>query len=212
VTTGPETTATDPLAQIAAMRARADAATDGPWGPHALNADRDRGFAEVDFPYHPRAIQVRQPPRRYIGGECVVNQQDAGADAAFIAAARSDMPRLLAGYEALLKAHEPVQIYAGADGCEHPRPPEPDWHGSPPQGAVDAWDAWQEEHPYGTGVDDAEAVRICMLTPDHLACRACTDLVYGQQGSDEAFVDAADCIVWPPLADALCGEAVPSEH
>jgi hypothetical protein len=116
--TTPSTVTADPLAALEEIRQRTEAATPGPWTPHVLNAGRDRGFAEVDFPYHPRAIQVRQPPRRYAGGECVVNQQDAKADAEFIAAARNAFPRLLAGYDALLKLHQPGIYVIYGDLCK----------------------------------------------------------------------------------------------
>ena len=126
-----------------------------------------------------------------------------------VGASAMDIPRLLAGYDALLKAHKPVQIYASADGCGHECPPEPDWQADPDNAAVDAWDAYQDEHTYGTTPSGENDIRICMLTPDHQACPACSALVYSLWGDDE-YVDASRCVALPLITAALSGSETPS--
>lgn len=123
---------------------------------------------------------------------------------------RRHVPRLLAGYDALLKAHQPVQVYAGADGCDHDCPPEPDWDSEPAEDVVAAWEAYEDDHPYGVTPSGENDVRICTLTPDHQACPACSALVYSAWGDDE-YIDASRCMVRPLIAAALSGEeAAPS--
>lgn len=135
--------------------------------------------------------------------------------AEFIANARTDI--MLAGYDALLKAHAPVQVYKSADDCGHEFPPEPDWSARPPEGtadraefdaAADAWDAYQDDHPYGTTQNGENDIRICMLTLDHQACPACSALVYSVWGDDD-YIDASRCVALPLITAALSGEETP---
>lgn len=113
-----------PLAAIlAGIGDREQAATEGPWRASRSNADRESDFGEVDFPRHPRAVQVRQPYFTDGGGSLVVNDADARADAAFIAGARSDVPRLLAAVEAVLAVAGDCREASwdfGADGNMRP--------------------------------------------------------------------------------------------
>jgi hypothetical protein len=129
VTTGPETTAADPLAQIAAMREREAAATRGPWLAED-SGDCWQLFGAVTPGIHP--LQLIKAPKC---GTPYAEYWPDDADAVFIAAARSDMPRLLAGYEALLKLHQPKQGYgpafspsSGAPLCSHDPDTDTDAH------------------------------------------------------------------------------------
>jgi len=98
-TTG--TTARDPLAVLAAMKERAEAATSGPWITEERHGTSitDEAWAGV------RIISVPD-------GETVafaylpdlLEPDEAEENCIFIAAARSDMPALLAVAEAALKA------------------------------------------------------------------------------------------------------------
>jgi hypothetical protein len=106
---------------------------------------------------------------------------------------------------ALQAAHAPQQIYEGADGCGHPEPPEPEQL----EGADAAWaayDQWHEDHPWGEDASGYEAVQICRLSPRQPSCPACTELVYGQQGDGDTFVNASECIVLPVIGKALSEE------
>lgn len=135
--------------------------------------------------------------------------------------AARDIPVLLAGYDALLKAHKPDQIYKSADNCDHECPSEPDWRNRPPEGtagwaaweaAAAAWDAYQDDHPIGSGPDGGtgEGVRVCLLSPDYMACPACTKLVYQTWGDEDRFISAAECVALPLIAAALSGEETPA--
>jgi hypothetical protein len=65
--------------------------------------------------------------------------------------------------------HGDVPLFAGADNCGHPEPDEPDTeHDGSPGWA--AHDAYFTDHQTG-----ADGERICLLTPDGTACRACTE-------------------------------------
>ena len=111
-----------------------------------------------------------------------------------------DSDQLRTVLNALLKAHKPIQIYDSADGCPHPRPGEDERGG-------DALSEWCDDHPSGSGiVPDADVAAICLESPREVACRACSELVYGRWGDEDRWVTAAECIVRPLVTAALLGE------
>lgn len=88
--------------QVAAIAARADAATPGPWRSHDC-ADEDSpwcGIWVVDMPYN-----GQYSPRISFGDmENTTGQDLRNAD--FVAAARDDVPALVASHEALMAETE----------------------------------------------------------------------------------------------------------
>lgn len=78
--------------QLAAIRARAEAATPGPWSAHhrsyGLTADHDE-FGGL-------GLEIEGPPEAFLRGQFA-----RGTDAQFIAASRTDTPALLAHIEEL---------------------------------------------------------------------------------------------------------------
>ena len=73
-------------AELAAMRARADAATPGPWRASHRNVGCTPDMDEVAG----LGLEIEGPPEAWNRGQFA-----RGADAVFIAAAREDVPRLL---------------------------------------------------------------------------------------------------------------------
>jgi len=108
--------------ELAAMRARADEATEGPWGHWPEAGDIEIFKATKEEPDCPAlapgttssewilAAWIR--PRLGPGGQIYEATEGRPGgdepDAEFIAHARGDMPRLLDAVEAVLAMHEPV--------------------------------------------------------------------------------------------------------
>jgi hypothetical protein len=121
-------------AELAAIRDREQAATPGPWW-----------FDEDDEVWRLHGVRARIPAWQVPGSgalipEQIVNAQilkapksgtpyaeywPGEADAAFIVAARSDVPRLVAAVEAALKPHQPVPDVRLVPCAEHAR-----WRGA----------------------------------------------------------------------------------
>lgn len=100
----PDPTPADPVAAaLAAIREREQAATRGPW---EAEDDEDcwRLFGAVSGFLHP--MQLAKAPKH---GTPYAEYWPNEADAAFIVAARSDVPRLLAAVEAVLKVTDPLE-------------------------------------------------------------------------------------------------------
>jgi len=101
----------------------------------------------------------------------------------------------------LLDAHTPLTLYASAEDCGHPGPPETGAGGYTP------WDEWHDNHPRGSGPADlVSGERVCLLTPAGSACPACSALVYADHDDEDDFVSATDCIVLPVIGKALSEE------
>ena len=86
------------------MQARCDAATDGPWEAEGSQVWRINSLVTA---VRDHSASERRP------------------DAEFIAASRTDMPRLIAALRAVLELHQPVPYAQGpdyCDECEHPAP------------------------------------------------------------------------------------------
>lgn len=213
MTAGTPAPVRDPLALLAGIKERTEAATPGPWwSDDGEDCWRLHGVA-ARIPAHgpvPEQVVNKQILKAPKQGTPYAEYWPGEADALFIIAARTDIPRLLAGYDALLKAHAPIQVYKSADACGHECPPEPDWNRSPAGDVIAAWDAYQDQHPYGTNPGGEADIRICELTPDRLACPACSKLVYETWGDDDGFVDASECVALPLIAAALSGEETPA--
>lgn len=105
------TTLTDHLAEI---RARVDAATEGPWRASvvATYVDAD-GRRSGKGGVYPGGDQGSPPLFLTMGW--------LATDAEFIAASRTDLPALLAAVQAVLELHRAVPIYDECE-CESPSP------------------------------------------------------------------------------------------
>ena len=101
---------TDPRETLARIRSLADAATEGPWAwaerPTA-SGDEWAVFSPTDW-------------------ALATNRDGRGADAEFIAHARTDVPALVAALRAVLELHAPTpsDIYPH-DVCHHPHCTDP---------------------------------------------------------------------------------------
>lgn len=186
-----------PLAELAEIKARADAATPGPWW-----------FDESDLVWRLHGVHAVLPPFMEGFPEQVVNHQilkapktgttyaeywPNEADAAFIVNARTDVPRLLAAVDAPLKLHGAVPWYCAASDCEHPEPPED----------AAEHDDWSDNHtPGSTGIT------ICLLTQIDSYCPECTRLEYDtlEPEGDGDFV-SAPCDTRKGILAALTGKA-----
>lgn len=194
-------------AVLAEIRARHDAATPGPW---KIAAER-----HVDMDNEPFQVTwVEGPDGKFLLGAHVDGR---ASDTRFAAHARTDVPRLLAALDAVLKGHDPVQVYESADVCGHERPRELDaedracWpeEAASIQFVIEAWD---EDHPAGVPLtpDGDDPGRICLARPQEIICPACSQARYGESWETEgAYVLAGDCIVRPVITRELTGEETP---
>lgn len=130
-------TVTERLAEI---RARAEAATDGPWGHWPEAGDIEVFKADPAHPNTPgmsptggEHILASIRPRLGWGGEIYerTGRRPGGdePDAEFIAHARTDVPALVKALEAVLEEHRPVhRIFSWSSGIRDEEPC-PDCHG-----------------------------------------------------------------------------------
>lgn len=88
-----------PADRLAAIRARVEAATPGPWEVHKSDVIRVLPDPTTGEP-EPHLVAQSWP-----------------VDASFIAHARTDIPALLAAVEAALRMHSPVPVYEFATEC-----------------------------------------------------------------------------------------------
>lgn len=96
----------DPTRILDEIQARADAATEGPWEAATSEATmNDRSEYRIGLPSRPQVFRASM----------------RSADAAFIAAARTDLPRLVAALRAVLEVHRGAQYLGepGDAGCPH---------------------------------------------------------------------------------------------
>jgi hypothetical protein len=127
VTAAGETPARDPLAVLAEIRQREQAATPEPWSLEYELCDcgGENGFGHQDYPY---AIRTSVPHILRVEGEAHLDGDYVHSeiseltfrDVEFIVAARTDMPRLLAIPEALLKLA--AEFDRPASGPRDPNP------------------------------------------------------------------------------------------
>jgi hypothetical protein len=124
-----------------------------------------------------------------------------------ILAVASPSPDLMRANEAvhhavavLLARHAPEGVYARADECGHPEPPDLAGAGGEP------WRIWDQGHPDG----DGDIGRICKLAETGRCCPACTDLVYDEAAVSDDYVSAGNCIVRPLIDKVIMGEREPS--
>lgn len=103
---------TDPAAYLAKLRALTDTATNEPWDDED-DDDCWRLFGSRGDANHP--IQLLKAPKH---GTPYAEYWPSEADAAFIVAARSAVPRLLAAVEAVRDLHRPGPIVLVGAVCE----------------------------------------------------------------------------------------------
>lgn len=135
-------TATDASAALAAIRAREQAATDGPW--YAVEEpEREEGNYTIPAVIfvasedHPDGFEVCR-----VSTDHDDDPVDVLADAEFIAHARDDVRRMAVALDAVLALHREVGVY---DVCEHTNGDE-----------CDAWETVDGEFVCGAPVD-----RVC---------------------------------------------------
>ncbi len=102
---------TDLNETLAAIRERAEAATDGPWVAlgNDIAAEVKTCTCAGNIPGYGH--------EQYCGLDGPLITGAAPANAEFIAQARTDVPRLLATVEAVLKLHRKAPLYAHEDCC-----------------------------------------------------------------------------------------------
>lgn len=117
-------TTTDPRTILAEIKARADAATEGPWVSHDLsdtvfNSENDAGWwwvwQESKLPYYGGVLgpDAHGSTDGSIGEASITDARDGHqekADAEFIAHARTDLPDMAAALTAVLDLHKPQTI------------------------------------------------------------------------------------------------------
>lgn len=181
--------ADDPLAaELVAIKGRTEAATPGPWwfdeddrtwrlhGVHAIIPPFMEGMPEQVMNH-----QILKAPKQ---GTTYAEYWPSEADAAFIVAARTDVPRLVAALEAALNYHQPEQLYAmvedfkGKVVCPH----SPDYEG----------DLHFE-------ADDGEWH--CKALPTVVVCSSCAD------GSASDLREQWPCPTYTDITSALTGKA-----
>ena len=112
---------------LAEIRARVEAATEGPWE----NDETDPGV------WGPEHIIIGNYTARD-DFDSPMWEDGTPEDREFIAASRTDLPTLLAAVEAVMKLHAPIPIYVLAEECEAPEDHE---HGTTSDGGEDiCWD------------------------------------------------------------------------
>lgn len=98
--------------RLAEISDRADAATEGPW-----KAEYDGGLSErLDIVY------VLGPGRALLAVTQTMDNASEGKpfeDAAFIGAARQDIPQLVAALTTVLDLHRPEKRYQPWEACDH---------------------------------------------------------------------------------------------
>lgn len=98
---------------LAAIAARAAAATPGPWKHGNAN---EKPYAPFWMITNEAFHNPGPDDEEWVAVELHTGVE---ADAEFIAAARTDIPLLLAAVQAVLDLHEPVTDYGGAVRCDH---------------------------------------------------------------------------------------------
>jgi hypothetical protein len=93
--------------ELAAIEARANAATAGPW--HWVDGETDKPFGADEIGPRGSLRTVWEEPAEYAGGtlpEFILDAEDIGrtVDATFIAHARTDIPALVAELKAYRRA------------------------------------------------------------------------------------------------------------
>ncbi len=106
------------MSRLEEIAARAAAATPGPWGAW---------IEGLRHPFHPEITAWGGSSIVYTTtGTAIADELDRDADAAFIAAARDDVPFLLAEVERLRARLEQMRTYARHDPFCNYRPTYPD--------------------------------------------------------------------------------------
>lgn len=129
---------TDPRARLDEIKARADAATEGPWVPHDLSdavfdSENDAGWwwvwQESKLPHYGGVLgpDTHGSIDGSIGEASITDARDGHqekADATFIAHARTDLPAMAAALTAVLdlldKVADQDEITTQADGVHVP--------------------------------------------------------------------------------------------
>jgi hypothetical protein len=171
-------------AELAAIKERGQAATPSPWGA-GEDENSWRLSGDLDTGFRPPCLIEAAKYSAY-GPSYWPNE----ADAAFIVAARTDVPRLAAALEKALELHGSVPWYASAMDCEHPEPPEDS----------EAHDDWYDDHTSGTG-----GIVVCLLTQVDSLCPECTRLKYDTLEPEGDDFVSAPCGTRSAILKAITG-------
>jgi hypothetical protein len=187
-------------AELAAIKDRAEQATAGPWwfdeddqvfrlhGVYKIIPSFAEGIPDQVLNH-----QILKAPKT---GTPYAEYWPNKADAAFIVAARTDVPRLADALEKALELHGSVPWYASAMDCEHPEPPEDS----------DAHDDWDDDHTSGTG-----GIVVCLLTQVDSLCPECTRLKYGTLEPEGDDFVSAPCGTRTAILKAITGKGGENE-
>jgi hypothetical protein len=181
-------------AELAAIKERAGKATAGPWwfdeddqvfrlhGVYKIIPSFMEGIPDQILNH-----QILKAPKT---GTPYAEYWPNEADAAFIVAARTDVPRMAAAVERALELHGSVPWYASAMDCEHPEPPEDSA----------AHDDWYDDHTSGTG-----GIVVCLLTQVDSLCPECTRLKYDTLEPEGDDFVSAPCGTRSAILKAITG-------
>ncbi len=105
--------------QLDAIKARAEAATEGPWTWSGSEAPVLGGYAGTSYRYSEEVIEAEHHGECGCRSLCQLELTVGKADAEFIAHSRADIPALVAAVEAVLKLHKEVQWAESWPTCIH---------------------------------------------------------------------------------------------
>ena len=94
------------MSELDAIKARAEAATEGPWTWSGSEAPVLGGYAGTSYRYSEEVIEAEHHGECGCRSLCQLELTVGKADGEFIAHARQDIPALLAALESVLELHQ----------------------------------------------------------------------------------------------------------
>lgn len=104
--------------RLDAIKARAAAATEGPWSWSGRVAPVLSGYAGTSYRYSKEVIEAEHHGECGCRSDCQLEVTVDPLDAEFIASARSDVPRLVAALEAVMELRPIANTYRTLDEWE----------------------------------------------------------------------------------------------
>lgn len=105
------------MTRLDEIKARAEAATEGPWSWSGRVAPVLSGYAGTSYRYSKEVIEAEHHGECGCRSDCQLEVTVDPLDAEFIASARSDIPRLVAALEAVLELHKMELDFKGRPFC-----------------------------------------------------------------------------------------------